>query len=114
MTILLITGTYAPLLAVDDEQNVCIAWLDARNSNYDIYFSHGIKENGIWRFSTNIRVNDESTNVSHYTPSMAFENGSAYIAWYDDRNKDFDIFLIYTSQKADSKMKTGNLTVISG
>ncbi len=23
---------------------------------------------------------------------MAFENGSAYIAWYDDRNKDFDIY----------------------
>ncbi len=35
---------YAPSLAVDDENNVCVAWLDARNSNYDIYFSHGIKE----------------------------------------------------------------------
>jgi len=83
---------YAPSLAVDDEKNVCIAWLDARNSNYDIYFSHGIKKNGIWRFSMNIRVNDDSTNVSHYTPSLAFENGSAYIAWYDDRNKDLDIY----------------------
>ena len=83
---------YAPSLSVDDEKNVCVAWLDARNSNYNIYFSHGIKENGIWRFSTNMRVNDDSTNVSHYTPSLAFENGSAYIAWYDDRNKDFDIY----------------------
>jgi len=83
---------YAPSLAVDDEKNVCIAWLDARNGNYNIYFSHGIKENGIWRFSTNIRVNDDSTNASHYTPSLAFENGSVYIAWYDDRNKDFDIY----------------------
>src|SRR3990170_2748980 len=83
---------YAPTLAVDDEKNVCIAWLDARNGNYDIYFSHGIKENRIWRFSQNVRVNDDTTNASQYTPSMAFENGSAYIAWYDDRNKDFDIF----------------------
>ncbi|PWB56463.1 MAG: hypothetical protein C3F06_01215 [Candidatus Methanoperedenaceae archaeon] len=83
---------YAPSLAVDTEKNVCIAWLDARNGNYDIYFSHGIKENGIWRFSTNMRVNDDSTNVSHYTPSLAFENGNAYIAWYDDRNKNFDIY----------------------
>jgi hypothetical protein len=39
-----------------------------------------------------MRVNDESTNVSHYTPSLAFENGNAYITWYDDRNKDFDIY----------------------
>ncbi|MCZ7380910.1 MAG: hypothetical protein O8C64_04975 [Candidatus Methanoperedens sp.] len=83
---------YAPSLSVDDEKNVCIAWLDARNGNYDIYFSHGIKENGIWQFSQNVRVNDDSTNASQYTPSMAFENGSVYIAWYDDRNKDFDIF----------------------
>ncbi len=83
---------YAPSLAVDDEKNVCIAWLDARNGNYDIYFSHGIKENGIWQFSKNMRVNDDSTNASQYTPSIAYENGNAYIAWYDDRNKDFDIF----------------------
>lgn len=83
---------YAPSLAVDDEKNVCIAWLDARNSNYDIYFSHGIKENEIWRFSQNIRINDDSTNASQYTPSMVFENRSVYIAWYDDRNKDLDIF----------------------
>jgi len=83
---------YAPSIAVDDEKNVCIAWLDARNGNYDIYFSHGIKDNGIWQFSKNARVNDDPTNASQYTPSIAFENGSAYIAWYDDRNKDFDIF----------------------
>ncbi|MCZ7380847.1 MAG: hypothetical protein O8C64_04635 [Candidatus Methanoperedens sp.] len=83
---------YAPSLAADDENNVCIAWLDARNGNYAIYFSHGTKENGIWRFSRNVMVSDDSTNVSHYTPSLAFDNGSAYIAWYDDRNKDFDIF----------------------
>ena len=54
---------YAPSLAVDDEKNVCVAWLDARNGNYDIYFSHGVKENGIWQFSRNVRVNDDSTNV---------------------------------------------------
>ena len=83
---------YAPSLAVDDENNVCIAWLDARNGSYDIYFSHGIKENEIWKFGKNIRVNDDFTNASHYTPSITFDNGSAYIAWYDDRNKDFDIF----------------------
>lgn len=82
---------YAPSLAVDDENNVCIAWLDARNDNYDIYFSHGIRENGAWKFSKNARVND-ATNASHYTPSIAFDNGSAYIAWYDNRNKDFDIY----------------------
>ncbi|MDO8726829.1 MAG: hypothetical protein Q7J35_12240 [Candidatus Methanoperedens sp.] len=83
---------YAPSLAVDNEKNVCIAWLDARNSNYDIYFSHGIKENGIWKFSQNIRVNDDPTNASQYTPSMVYENGRVYIAWYDDMNKDFDIY----------------------
>jgi len=83
---------YAPSLAVDDEKNVCIAWLDARNGNYDIYFSHGTKENEIWQFSQNVRVNDDSTNASQYTPSMVFENGSVYIAWYDDRNEDLDIF----------------------
>ncbi len=83
---------YAPSLAIDDEKNVCIAWLDARNSNYDIYFSHGLKENETWRFSRNIRVNDDFINASHYTPSLAFEGGIAYIAWYDNRNKDFDIY----------------------
>src|SRR3972149_2485468 len=66
--------------------------IDFTKGNYDIYFSHGIKENRIWRFSQNVRVNDDPTNASQYTPSLAFENGSVYIAWYDDRNKDFDIF----------------------
>ncbi len=84
---------YAPSLAIDSEKKVCIAWLDARNSNYDIYFSHGIKENGTWQFSKNIRVNDDFINASHYTPSLAFEGGNAYIAWYDNRNKDFDIYI---------------------
>ena len=51
-----------------------------------------IKKNGIWQFSQNVRVDDESANASQYTLSMAFENGSVYIAWYDDRNKDLDIF----------------------
>ncbi|VVB90137.1 Uncharacterised protein [uncultured archaeon] len=83
---------YAPSLAIDDEKNVCIAWLDARN-NYDIYFSHGIKENGTWQFNKNIRVNDDFVNASHYTPSLAFDGGNAYIAWYDNRNKDFDIYI---------------------
>ena len=102
---------YAPSLAVDDEKNVCIAWLDARNSNYNIYFSHGIKENGIWRFSTNMRVNDDSTNVSHYTPSLAFENGSAYITWYDDRNKDFDIYFSKGRFEYDSWKFNSNIRV---
>lgn len=83
---------YAPSLAIDNETNVCIAWLDARNSIYDIYFSHGIKENGNWYFSKNVRINDDFSNASHFTPSIAFENGSVYAAWYDDRNKDFDIY----------------------
>ncbi len=83
---------YAPSLAMDDEKNVCIAWLDARNDNYDIYFSHGTKEEGRWSFGENVRVNDHA-NASQYTPSIAFDNGSAYIVWYDDRNGDFDIYL---------------------
>jgi hypothetical protein len=62
---------YAPSLAVDDEKNVCIAWLDARNGNYDIYFSHGIKENGIWQFSKNMRVNDDLT-LFYKTSSLVF------------------------------------------
>jgi hypothetical protein len=83
---------YAPSLAVDDENDVCIAWVDARNGDYDIYFLHGIKDGGVWQFSENFKVNDNSENVSHYTPSLVFENGNIYIAWYDNRNKDFDIY----------------------
>ena len=106
---------YAPSLAVDDEKNICIAWLDARNGNYDIYFTHGIKENEIWQFSRNTRVNDGSTNTSHYTPSIAFENGSAYIAWYDDRNRDLDIFLstgrsVNNSWKFDKNIRVNDDT----
>ncbi|MCZ7399208.1 MAG: hypothetical protein O8C62_05915 [Candidatus Methanoperedens sp.] len=102
---------YAPSLAVDDEKNVCIAWLDARNGNYDIYFSHGIKENEIWQFSKNVMVNDDSTNVSHYTPSLAFDNGRAYIAWYDDRNKDFDIYFSTGWLENDSWRFDGDIRV---
>lgn len=83
---------YAPSIAIDDENNVCIAWLDSRNSDYDIYFSHGTRDAG-WKFSTNVRVNDDAANASQYTPSIAFENGTAYVAWYDDRNRDFDIYI---------------------
>ncbi len=106
---------YAPSLAVDDEKNVCIAWLDARNSNYDIYFSHGVKENGTWRFSKNIRVNDDSVNASHYTPSLAFDNGSAYITWYDNMNNDFNIYfslgrLINNSWEFDKNIRVNNDT----
>lgn len=83
---------YAPSLALDDEKNVCISWLDARSSSYDIYFSHGTKENRRWSFGENIRVND-AENASQYTPSMAFDNDNVYVVWYDDRNKDLDIYL---------------------
>ncbi len=103
---------YAPSLAVDDEKNVCIAWLDARNNNYDIYFSHGTKENGAWYFGKNIRINDDSTNASQYTPSIAFENGRAYIAWYDDRNKDFDIYLS-TGIFENNSWKFGNNIIVN-
>ncbi len=102
---------YAPSLAVDDENNVCVAWLDARNSNYDIYFSHGIKENGIWKFSQNVRVNDDSTNASQYTPSIGFDNGSVYIVWYDDRDKDFDIFFSAGRLENNSWKFDGNIRI---
>lgn len=84
---------YAPSLVADDENNIYITWLDARNNNYDIYFSHAKKENGNWYFGKNIKVNDDTVNASQYTPSIAYDNGSVYIVWYDARNGDLDIYM---------------------
>jgi hypothetical protein len=84
---------YAPSIVAADENNIYITWLDARNNNYDIYFSHAKKESGNWYFGKNIKVNDDAVNASQYTPSIVYDNGSVYIVWYDDRNGDLDIYL---------------------
>lgn len=103
---------YAPSIAVDNKNNLYVVWLDARNNDYDVYFSHGKKENGKWHFNRNIRVNDDTVNASQYTPSISYDNGKVHIVWYDDRNGDLDVYLS-TGRLENDNWKFGENTRIN-
>jgi hypothetical protein len=74
-----------------DTGKLYIAWRDSRDGNSDIYFANST--DGGNTFSPNKKVNDDVGSKQQRNPSLAVDSaGNVYIAWYDERNGDSDIY----------------------
>ncbi len=75
-----------PSLALDNANNIYIAWTDMRSGNNDVYFSKSIT--GGRTFAANLRVNDVTTN-SQSEPDLAVDPVNAHlihVVWTDTRS----------------------------
>ncbi len=81
---------------IDDSDTIHAAWLDARNGEWDIYYSYS-NDGGI-SFSPNIRITSEGFPLSFTRPGDYFTlrsgpTGKLYIVWTDGRKEtDQDIY----------------------
>lgn len=80
-------GQATPSLAVEDGEYVHIAWADARDGGWDIYYT--ASPNSGASFLPNEKVNDDTLKKHWQTrPSIAAEDGGFFhVAWKDSRNK---------------------------
>jgi hypothetical protein len=81
---------------IDSEDNIHVAWLDARNNEWDIYYSYS--DDGGVSFSDDIRITSEGFPLSFTRPGDYFTlrsgpTGRLYIVWTDGRAEtDQDIY----------------------
>ncbi len=76
----------SPAIAIDNKDNIHIAWCDYRNTGItgpDIYYANST-DGGI-NFSSNKRVSDDTADIYQYTPDIAAGGGIIGIVWDDDR-----------------------------
>ncbi len=89
-------GQGTPSLAVEVGEFVHVAWSDARDGGWDIYYAASF-DRGV-TFLPNMKVNDDMMVKYWQTrPSVAAEDGGYFhVAWKDSRNKPsgllYDIF----------------------
>ncbi len=63
--------------AVDTSGNAYAVWVDTRNGNSDIYFSHR-PTGGNW--ATNVKINDDIGTASQWSPRIAMDtSGNVYV-----------------------------------
>ncbi|MGB0383472.1 MAG: exo-alpha-sialidase, partial [Ardenticatenaceae bacterium] len=90
-----------PSLAVDANDNVVVAWEDLRNGDQDIYFARSTDSGATW--SSNVKVNDDSSLLHQYTPSVGVDgSGTLMLAWYDQRNGNDDIYFARSTNNGTS------------
>lgn len=82
---------------IDADDNIHIAWLDARNNEWDIYYSYS--DDGGTTFSQDVRITTEGFPLSFTRPGDYFTlrsdpTGRLFIVWTDGRAEtDQDIYL---------------------
>ncbi len=83
-----------PAIAVDKKGTIYLAWHDNRNGNNDIFLAKS--RNGGKNFEKPVRVDDTGNDVSDQIyPTIAVDNeDGVYVAWYDYRNGNSDIYFV--------------------
>jgi len=87
-----IAKQYQPSIAINDNGNIFVTWIDERGGGYNIYFANST--DGGNNFSMNQKINTGPNISPVYTPSNAVvaKGNHAYIVWQDDRKGDWDIY----------------------
>jgi hypothetical protein len=89
---------------IDADDTIHVAWLDARNSEWDIYYSHST--DGGATFSSDVRITTEGFPLTFTRPGDYFTlrsgpTGKLYIVWTDGRKgTDQDIFFAKQDMEA--------------
>lgn len=79
-----------PDVAMDQDGNFVVTWVDRRNEDRDIYAQrYGSNSNPV---GENFRVNSDTGTAEQSEPAVAFDGNRIYFAWIDTRNGDSDIF----------------------
>lgn len=79
-----------PDVAMDQDGNSVITWVDRRNEERNIYaqrYGSDFKTVG-----QNFRVNSDAGTAEQSEPAVAFDGDRIYFAWIDTRDGDSDIF----------------------
>jgi hypothetical protein len=96
----------APVIAADAGGVAWAAWEDLRNGLGDIYLSMTADGGATW-LAADLRVDKDLPGTGgSYRPSIDGSGSFIAVAWQDDRNGDFDIYMNYsldgaTMQPAD-------------
>lgn len=82
-------------MTIDQDDNIHVAWLDARNGQWNIYYSYS--DDGGATFHPNVRITSEGTPLTYSRPGDYFTmrtgpDGTLYIVWTDGRGNDQDIY----------------------
>ena len=84
-----------PVLALDRDNKLHLAWQDNRNGNWDIYYSSSADR---INWSSPIRISD--SDADQINPVIAFDYSTTpqvHIAWQDMTNNNWDIYLSSSS-----------------
>ncbi len=80
-----------PSISTDEAGNFVIAWQDRRNDDFDIYAQRYLSDGTA--LGSNFKVNNDSMNVYHSSPSISVDgSGKFIITWTDHRNGIQDVF----------------------
>ncbi|MCK4758270.1 MAG: hypothetical protein KAS67_07450, partial [Thermoplasmata archaeon] len=90
-----------PALAIDDSNNIYVAWEDYRSgSNWDIYLA--TSNNNGNSFGTNVRVNDNS-NDNQRRPLVSVDaDDHLHAVWYDTRGVFDYIYYVKSTDNGES------------
>jgi uncharacterized repeat protein (TIGR02543 family) len=98
-----VRGNYAdqcnPVIAIDSDDKLYVAWQDNRRGNWDIYIS---TSNDGTNWSAETRVTD--SNDHQINPAIVVNSSNnAYIVWEDNRNGNQDIYIATLSDGFSTK-----------
>ncbi len=81
-----------PSITMDATGNFVIVWVDTRNDTADIYFQRYTSTGGA--LGVNTKVNDDAGIAKQWDPSISIDAaGNFVVAWIDERNNNYDIYL---------------------
>ncbi|MFH0931619.1 MAG: hypothetical protein V1890_06755, partial [Candidatus Zixiibacteriota bacterium] len=85
-------GQANPDIAIDGSGNFIFTWTDARNANWDIYAQRYDSTGS--PLGCNFKVNDDVGTAGQDYPAIALGGSNSFvIAWRDERNQNFDIYI---------------------
>ena len=86
------TGAAAPRLTTATDGTVWLVWSDSRSGNSDIYLSR-LAADGQLSGSTYLVNHDGAGHAQQHPALSADEDGRLFLAWEDNRDGDWDIYV---------------------
>ena len=82
----------SPSITIDENDNIFMAWTDARHGNSDI-FSQKYDSDGVAQWEIQVRINTDSGTADQVYPDiLAICPDQFCVVWADSRNGNYDIY----------------------
>ena len=79
--------SWLPSVAVSDTV-VHVVWHDQRDGYMDVFYTRSTDCGGSWQSDTNLTANSANSNI----PCLAVSGSMVHIAWYDNRDGNYEIY----------------------